>query len=368
MIWKNRLMVRLGIIVSMAVLTLIYVQSQAQAEDWLKGKSIRIMIGYPPGGGHDLEARVMGRHLSKYLPGNPSIIVQNMPGAGGIIQAAYVYNRAKPDGRTIGLFGGSHSTSALLQSKKDIKFNMTKMPIVWSVAAGNIDIVREFLNARKASDLFNVDPDQIIVAGRSKTGSSCIKGQLALKLLEIKGYRPVCAYRGTAVVRGAMERGEVSFFNASDAHLIGSGAFVDMHERGMVYPMWQSGVLQQDGRILRSATVKGDVPTLFEVYRERYGKDPSGDAWESWKALSLGLAKLTRTLVLPPGTPSDRIETLRKGIKQMAQDPKFVSDWERIFGQKFGPVYVSPEEATMLNKEYMSPKPWQDWLRNFVFG
>ena len=104
------------------------------------------------------------------------------------------------------------------------------------------------------------------------------------------------------------------------------------------------------------------------MYRERYGKDPSGDAWESWKALSLGLAKLTRILVLPPGTPSERIETLRKGIKQMTQDPKFVSDWERIFGQKFGPVYVSPEEATMLNKEYMSQKPWQDWLRNFVFG
>ncbi len=65
MIWKNRLMVRLGIILSMAVLMSIYIQSQAQAADWLKGKSIRIMIGYPPGGGHDLEARVMGRHLSR---------------------------------------------------------------------------------------------------------------------------------------------------------------------------------------------------------------------------------------------------------------------------------------------------------------
>jgi len=368
MMWKYRLMVRLGIILSMAVLTSIYVQSQAQAADWLKGKSIRIMIGYPPGGGHDLEARVMGRHLSKYLPGKPSIIVQNMPGAGGIIQAAYVYNLAKPDGRTIGLFGGSHSTSALLQKKEDIKFNLTKMPVVWSVAGGNVALVRDFLNARKASDLFKVDPDQIIVAGRSKTGSSCIKGQLALKLLEIKGYRPVCAYRGTAVVRGAMERGEVSFFNASNAHLIGSGAFVDMHERGMVFPMWQSGVLQIDGRIVRSPTVKGDVPTLFEVYREAYGKDPSGEAWEAWKALSLGLAKLTRVLVLPPGTPSDRVGILRKGIKQMAQDPKFVADWERIFGQKLAPLLVSPEEATALKNEYMAPAPWQDWLKKFVFG
>jgi len=368
MMWKNRLMVRLGIMLSMAVLTSIYIQSHAHAADWLKGKSIRIMIGYPPGGGHDLEARVMGRHLRKYLPGNPSIIVQNMPGAGGMIQAAYVYNRAKPDGRTIGLFGGSHLTNALLRPPEETKFNMIKMPLVWSIAGGNVDIVREFLNARKASDLFKVEPDKIIVAGRSKGGSSCVKGQLALKLLEIKGYRPVCAYRGTAVVRGAMERGEVSFFNASPAHLIGSGAFVDLLERGLIYPMWQAGVLQQDGQIVRSPTVKGDVPTLLEVYREARGKDPSGEAWVAWKALSLGLAKLTRTLVLPPGTPPDRVGVLRKGIKQMAQDPKFVADWERIFGQNLAPLLVSPEEATTLKNEYMAPAPWQDWLKKFVWG
>ncbi len=366
--WKNRLMVRLGIILSMAVLTSIYIQSQAQAADWLKGKSVRIMIGYPPGGGHDLEARVMGRHLRKYLPGNPSIIVQNMPGAGGMIQAAYVYNRAKPDGRTIGLFGGSHLTNALLRPPEETKFNMIKMPLVWSIAGGNVDIVRDFLNARKASDLFKVDPDKIIVAGRSKGGSSCVKGQLAMALLEIKGYRPVCAYRGTAVVRGAMERGEVSFFNASPAHLIGSGAFVDLLERGLIYPMWQAGVLQQDRQIVRSSTVKGDVPTLLEVYREARGKDPSGEAWVAWKALSLGLAKLTRTLVLPPGTPPDRVGVLRKGIKQMAQDPKFVADWERIFGQKLAPLLVSPKEATALKNEYMAPAPWQDWLKKFVWG
>ncbi len=147
--WKYRTILRLGVILSVAVLTSIYIQSQAQAEDWLKGKSVRIMIGYPPGGGHDLEARVMGRHLSKYLPGKPSIIVQNMPGAGGIIQAAYVYNLAKPDGRTIGLFGGSHSTSALLQKKEDIKFNMTKMPVVWSVAGGNVDLSVSFLTPER---------------------------------------------------------------------------------------------------------------------------------------------------------------------------------------------------------------------------
>ena len=365
---KYRTMVRLAVIVSVAVLTSIYIQSQAQAEDWLKGKSVRIMIGYPPGGGHDLEARVMGRHLSKYLPGKPSIIVQNMPGAGGMIQAAYVYNLAKPDGLSIALFGGSHVTNGLLRSPKEIKFDMAKMPLVWAVGGVDVDIVRDFLNARTAKELLKVNPDKIVVAGRSKGGSSCVSGQLTMKLLEITGYRPVCAYRGTAVIRGAMERGEVSFFNASDAHLVGSGAFADMYQRGMVNPVWQHGIQNEDGRIVRSPTVKGDVPTFFEVYNEIFGKAPSGYAWDSWKAQNLGLSRLNRSLLLPPGTPSQRVATLRKGIARMAKDPKFVADWERVFGQKLAPVLVNPEEATKLKDQYMAPAPWQDWLKKFVWG
>jgi len=302
---SRRLKVTLGIMLSAAILAWAHVApiSQAEAAEPFKGKSIRILIGYPPGGGHDLEARVMARHLSKYIPGKPRIIVQNMPGAGGMIQAAYVYNLAKPNGLTIGLFGSSHGMQALLLKQESIKYNLAKMPVVWAIAGVTVDLVRDFLNARKAKDLLKVDPDKIVVAGRSKGGSSCIRGQLALRLINIKGYRPVCAYKGTAVVRGAMERGEVSFFTASAAHLIGSGSFVDMHKRGLVYPMWHSGILKEDGTIVRAPSVKGNVPTLYEVYKDMNGKPPSGPMWESWKAVSLDMSKLTRTLVLPPGTP-----------------------------------------------------------------
>ncbi len=264
----------MGIVLSIALVILVHAASWAE-ESFTKGKSIRILIGYTPAAGHDLEARVMARHLGKYLPGNPSIIVQNMPGAGGMIQAGSIYNRAKPDGLTIALFGSSHGIQALLLKPETIKYNLAKMSVIWAVGSSYVDNVRDFLNAKTAKDLFKVDPAKIVVAGRSKGGSSCVKGQLALRLLGIKDYTPVCAYKGTAVIRGAMERGEVSFFNANDAHLVGRGAFVDMHKRGMVFPMWQTGKLQSDGKIVRSPTVKGDVPTLYEVYKEKYEKPPS---------------------------------------------------------------------------------------------
>ncbi len=367
---SRRLKGALGIIGCVAVLAWVHVLSptSAEAAESFAGKTIRILIGYPPGGGHDLEARVMARYLGKYLSGKPSIIVQNMPGAGGMIQAAYTYNRAKPDGLTIALFGRSHGIQALLLKPESIKYNLAKMPLVWSVAGAYLDITREFLGAKTAKDLMKVDPSKIVVAGRSKGGSSCVTGQLSLSILGIKGYKPVCAYRGTAVIAGAFERGEVSFFNASDAHLVGGGAFVDMNQRGMVVPMWQTGIFQSDGKIVRASTIKSDVPTLYEVYKEIHGKPPSGLAWDAWVALSLGMTKFQRSLVLPPATPPSRVRALRKGIDRMARDPKFISRWERIFGQKLAPVLVPAEEGNKIKAKFMAPAPWQEYLRKFVWG
>jgi hypothetical protein len=165
-----------------------------------------------------------------------------------------------------------------------------------------------------------------------------------------------------------MERGEVSFFTASAAHLIGSGAFVDMHKRGLVYPMWHSGILKEDGSIIRAPSVKGNIPTLYEVYKDVHGKPPSGPMWESWKAVSLDMNKITRSLVLPPGTPPARVATLRTGIKRMAKDPRFIARWEKIFGQPLAPLLVSPEEGEKIKNAVMKSAPWQEFLRKFVWG
>ena len=334
---------------------------------WAQTKNIRILIGYPPGGGHDIEARVMARYLGKYLPGNPKIIVQNMPGAGGMIMSGYVFNRAKPDGSTIGLFGSSHGIQAVLSPPEMVKYDLQKMPIIWSISGIQVHITRDFVGAKNAKELVTkVDPSKIVLAGRSKQGSSCLRGQLALKMLGVKGFKAICAYRGTSPIKAAMERDEASFFVASDAHLVGGGAFVDLYKRDMIVPMWQSGLLKEDGTIVRSGTVKGDVPTLLEVYKSVHGKEPSGVDWEAWQAIGLKNSKLTRTLVLPPGTPPAKVAELRAGIAKMAKDPGFIKDWEKVFGQKLAPALVSPQEAEKIVNEVMGPSEWQTYLRKFA--
>lgn len=345
------------------VLTLIFFHgSSGVARAFTEGKSLVILVGVPPGGGHDLEARVIARHLGKYLAGKPSIIVQNMPGAGGAIMTTHLYGRAKPDGLTLGLIGRPVLLTRALQ-RDEVKYDPARMPAVFAAHNGAVDFVRDFLNARTAKDLPKVDPAQIVIGGRSPTDSSCLSGKLVLDLLGISGYKAVCAYPGTANIKAAMERGEVSFFNAIDSHLVAGGAFAEMAEKRAVFPLWQHGFLTLEGKIVRSGLLP-DVPTLEEVFQEMRGARPSGVRWEAVKAIS-NLA-LQRTYILPPNVQPGRVGTLRQAFDQLAADSAFVTDWERVFGQKFVTSHVPTELAERMKQDFLKPAPWQEFVAREV--
>lgn len=352
-------------VISALGLALISLPDETQAASAYNPKRIKILIGFPPAGGHDLEARVIARHLPRYFRGKPSIIVQNMPGAGGKIMGAYIYNRSKPDGTTMAIFGSSQLQENILGA--GVEYDVRDMPIVWAVRSVRVGIVRDFLNAKTAKDLTTIDPSKIAVAGRSKTDSSCVTGSMALTLLGIKNFKKVCAYAGTAVIRGAVERGEASLFEASDPHFLGQGAFVELYKKGMVVQVWQSGQVTEDGKIVRAKTVNKNTPTFQEAYREVHGKDPSGPLWEAFRKVYNDVhSTLTRTLVLPPGTPDNIVSALREGIGSMSNDPAFVKDWERVFGQEFADARVPASEAEKVKVELMKPAPWQDTFKKFV--
>jgi len=346
-------------------LALVALPDATKAASAFNPKRIKILVGFPPAGGHDLEARVIARHLPKYFRNKPSIIVQNMPGAGGKIMGVYIYNRSKPDGMTTAIFGSSQLQENILGA--GVEYDVRNMPIVWAVRSVRVGIVRDFLKAKTAKDLTTIDPSKIAVAGRSKTDSSCVTGSMALTLLGIKNFKKVCAYAGTAVIRGAMERGEASLFEASDPHFLGRGAFVEMYKKGMVVQVWQSGEVTDDGKIVRAKTVNKNTPTFQEAYRSVHGKDPSGPLWDAFKHVYNDVhSTLTRTLVLPPKTPDDIVSAWREGIVSMSNDPAFVRDWEKVFGQEFAGAKVTALEAEKVKVEIMKPAPWQKTFKDFV--
>ena len=101
---KAKLWLPIAVVVGL-VLT-ITAPAQLSADDFYKGKTIRFVVGLAPGGGYDLSARTVGRHMGKHIPGNPTIVVENMTGAGSLIAANYTYNSAKPDGLFVGIWNG----------------------------------------------------------------------------------------------------------------------------------------------------------------------------------------------------------------------------------------------------------------------
>jgi tripartite-type tricarboxylate transporter receptor subunit TctC len=333
---------------------------ESEVASAFEGKTFAILVGFPPGGPHDLEARVFARHLRKYLPGQPRVLVQNMPGAGGMIMFSHLYSRAKPDGLTVGIFPPGAFTRQILQ--EDTKFDMGKMPIVWAVSAAGATIVRDFLKARTARDLLRVDPSQIVLAARSAEDSASVVGGLELELLGIKGYKHVHGYAGDASIKAAMERGEASFFHTSDGVLVGAGIFADMTTNGLVVPLWQSGVITREGKIVRSSVLP-QTPTLYEVLQEIQGKPPSGVMWEAYEAASVKLTMLRRIWFLPPGTPQGRVDALRRAINRMADDTAFAADWERVYGQELAPRRVPADVAERLTHELLKPAPWQGVLK-----
>ncbi len=336
----------------------------ADGHDILAEKRLNLLVGFPPAGGHDMEARIFARYLPKHIPGL-SVIVQNMPGAGGAIMATHLHRRVKPDGLTVGILGRGQFLSAVLER---VEFDPARMPAIWGVSAIGADIVRaDTLKVKSAEDLRKLDPASLVIAGRTRTDISCVAGRLAFDLLGIKGYTTVCAYPGTAPMGAAMQRGEVSFIVTTANNLRGGGAYAEMVEKGMAVPVWQTGSVTPDGKLERSRAVGKNVPTLDEVHHKFHGKAPSGVMWDAYRAAVIDLSMMTRVYVVPPGTPRERIASLRQAFVRVTQDRAFVSDWERIMGEEeFSSVAVSAELAENLKNNFMKPAPWQEFLRRYA--
>jgi tripartite-type tricarboxylate transporter receptor subunit TctC len=178
------------------------------AEPFYQGKSLRVVVASAAGGGSDIAARLMMRHLSKHIPGNPIIIVENMPGAGEIIGVNYVYNKAKPDGLTL-LFATGTPISQLVQLP-GIEFDLLKMRII----GGSSESVAAFIRndktgVKSARDLLN--PKTPLIIGGSGYGSiKDISMLAALNLLGVRQPTYVTGYGGAGPIRLAYERGEVN--------------------------------------------------------------------------------------------------------------------------------------------------------------
>ncbi|MGZ8494950.1 MAG: tripartite tricarboxylate transporter substrate-binding protein [Candidatus Binatia bacterium] len=307
---------------------------------YYSGKTIRVFVGYQPGDTHDLWARMYTRYMGKYLPGNPTFVVQNMPGAGGMIAANHVFNLTKPDGLTLATIGGALYFNQLI-GRAEVRFDWNRFTWIGTPEpAGLLVYMRTDAPYKTLDDLRQTnDPPKCSAAGLGSAGYDLprlLEDVLGLKFKVISGYP------GGADQDLAMERGEVHCRAFTIEAFFGREPYFTWVKKNFVR------VLLQTER--KRHPKLPDTPTIYELM------DQYKTAEQSRRVATVILAGgvFGRPLVGPAGIAPEIVKTLRAGVASALKDPELKAEAEK---RNYELDPVGGEEMQRLAKEVMSQPP-----------
>jgi tripartite-type tricarboxylate transporter receptor subunit TctC len=307
--------------------------AQAQSvESFYRGRSINLVIGYSVGGGYDIHGRVLARHLGKHIPGNPGIIVQNMPGGGSLRAANYLYNAAPKDGTSIGVFSRGMAMEPLIGSS-NTQYDSRRFTWIGSIT--NEVSVCATSSASKVKTWDDMLAMPFTVAGEGSGSDPDIFATMIRNVFGAK-LRLIPGYPGSAEMTLAIERGEV------DGRCGWTWSSIKLQR-----PDWITGhrlnVLVQLAS--RRIPELADVPLLIEhatTARQRQIVD-----------VILSRQAMGRPVVAPPGVPEDRRQALRLAFDATMADPDYVAE-ATARGLEVNPV-GGPDLDKLLDQLYATP-------------
>ena len=305
--------------------------------DFYHGKTVRIVVGFSAGGGYDQYSRLIARHLSKYIPGNPAIIVDNMAGAGSIIAANHIFNAAPKDGTIIGNVSGPIILEQLFNNPA-VQYDMAKFRyLAVPVSESYIMVVTRKPGVTKFDDLIGPKAKQVTFGGIP--GSTVEHAPVLMRDILGANLKLVLGYKGTADVRLAIDSGEVDgFFNSWTSVKITSFDKVKNGE-------WL--VLAQLSEKPIKDLIVPNVPTIPMIAKTN----------ESRLLLKYGTStpnEFGKVYVLPPGTPADRANALEIAFTKVFADKELLVDAEK------GKLEIDPtigEEIHKLVVEFLGMTP-----------
>jgi tripartite-type tricarboxylate transporter receptor subunit TctC len=324
-----------------ALFWLLIINGAALAQTpFYQGKTIRIVTGYPAGDVNDLWPRLIARHMGKYIAGNPSFIVQNMPGASAMIAANYVYGVAKPDGLTLGWIAPTLYFDQLV-GRKEVRYDWAKYSFIGSPAQSEHQLYmradspyKTIEDVRKASE-----PPKCGSGGATGTGFYFPK--LLEETVGAK-FNIVLGYQGGGPIDLAVEKGEIQCRAMTIESFMAREPFHTWRKNNFVRSLAQSG-RKRDPRL-------PDTPTIYELM------DQYKTSEQSRRVATVILAGgvFGRPLVGPAGIPPEIVRTLRAGVANALKDPELKIEAEK---RNYELDSVSGEEMQRLAKEVMSQPP-----------
>jgi tripartite-type tricarboxylate transporter receptor subunit TctC len=301
-------------------------------EEFYRGKTITLAIGFSTGGGYDLYARHLARHMGRHIPGRPNIVPQNMAGAGSLRAANFIYSAANKDGLTFGTFARTTGINPLLES--GATFDGTKFTWLGSVTNDISTCVTWHTSQVKTWQDFLEKP--ITLGGQGPSSEPDIFANLYRNLFGAK-VKLVAGYPGTNEITLAMERGEVDGLCGLSWSTIKTRHAQWLRDGKM-------NILVQAA--FQKVPEMGDVPLILDVTKDQ----------ETLQILRLFLAaqEMARPFAAPPGIPADRAAALTAAFDATMTDPEFLADAKKL-DIDINPV-SGPAISRLLTQLYATPK------------
>jgi tripartite-type tricarboxylate transporter receptor subunit TctC len=339
----------------MAAVAITFASSPAHADevaDFYKGRTVQVVVGYGPGGGNDVYARLLTRHMGRHIPGTPALVVQNMPGAGSLVAANHLANVAPKDGTVIGTFARNLPLAGVLGANPNIRFDAAKL--TWLGSASSYRDDAYILWVRPEAKVTSIEAarrpggEPLVLAGTSEGDTSydvpvLLQRTLGLRIKLIGGYRDsngmFMAIEGKEVDGRVADLSSVA---SSRAHWLKPGAML---------------TLLQFGRATRHKDFL-NVPTAREL--------AATDAERELIAMMEAPFALTRPYAAPGGVPAARAKALQAAFKAVQKDAAYLDEAHRL---KLDVSPIGPEEvARLLARIAAAPETLKAEARKLVGG
>jgi tripartite-type tricarboxylate transporter receptor subunit TctC len=311
--------------------------SSAIADDFYKGKTIRVTVGLAPGGGYDTYARAVARHMGKHIPGNPSFVVDNMEGAGSLIAANYTYNKADRDGTFVGVWNSAYVLYQALGDKA-VRLDAKKLNWIGAPIKGSPSCSIMGFTGLKTMDEV-VKSGRELKMGSTRAGSTYNDLPMILNQTVGTKFNVINGYKGTSLITVAMRTKELDggCWGWESARVT-ARAMLDAEGDQKLIPIlvhskWEDKELK-------------NVPLVRDYIKAKAGED-GVRLYNTW----IAQYEFQRPWVMPPGVPADRVEIFRKAFKATLEDPEFVAEAKK---SKLEMQYVPADEINGLVNEILN--------------
>jgi putative tricarboxylic transport membrane protein len=332
----------------------------AAEKAFYQGKNVNFVINFAAGGPTDIEGRIVARHLAKHIPGNPTMIVQNMAGAGGVTGINFLGEAAKRDGLTMGYFTGPYNHHMMKSST--LRIDLMQVPFIASVGSVTVCYIRSDVppGIKKPTDIAKAE--RFRAGGLSFDSNKDLRFRLAFDILGLK-YDYVTGYNSSNDARLAVQRNEIQYH---DENIPGYRGVVEpqLVKTGIVTPLYYHDVIKPDGTMGKSPDYP-ELDSFTEVYTQIHGKAPTGIKYDVLTAANMASQNLSRVALLTRNSPKEAVLAMRQAFTALSKDEEFIADAKKVM--RFQPRFDVGEDGEKLRDRVLrAPPEVVDFVRQFI--